>query len=174
MNIEQKLKNPFKPSAVNWRVGSTTKDKAKGIALAYLTSRDVMKRLDEVVGLENWEDSYFETASGRLLCTIKIKIDGEWFSKSDGAGDSAIEGAKGGISDAFKRAAVKFGCGRFLYSKKIQYLDSNELKTIAGKNGATKTSYPYCIDENGNRIYDLTKHINRKLSSKNRKLKSYP
>ena len=38
-----------------------------------------------------------------------------WISKSDGADDSNIEGAKGGLSDAFKRAAVKFGIGRYLY-----------------------------------------------------------
>ena len=142
MNIEQKLKNPFKPSAVNWRVGSTTKDKAKGIALAYLTSRDVMKRLDEVVGLENWEDSYFETASGRLLCTIKIKIDGEWFSKSDGAGDSAIEGAKGGISDAFKRAAVKWGIGRYLYYLPVEWVTLNKYKQIENPPSLPKWALP--------------------------------
>ena len=128
--IEENLKKPFKPSVIHWRVGSTTKDKAKGIALAYLTSRDIMKRLDEVVGFNNWEDSYFETASGRLLCTIRVNIEGEWYSKSDGAGDSAIEGAKGGISDAFKRAAVKWGVGRYLYYLPTEWVALNKYKQI--------------------------------------------
>jgi hypothetical protein len=38
-----------------------------------------------------------------------------WISRCDGADDTNIEGAKGGLSDAFKRAAVKFGIGRYLY-----------------------------------------------------------
>jgi hypothetical protein len=35
--------------------------------------------------------------------------------KSDGAGDSDVEAEKGAVSDAFKRAAVKWGVGRYLY-----------------------------------------------------------
>jgi len=38
-----------------------------------------------------------------------------WVTKSDGADDSSIESAKGGISDSLKRAAVQYGIGRYLY-----------------------------------------------------------
>lgn len=110
-----KLKMPFDPAKVSWRVGSTTQDKTRGMALAYIDARDVMERLDEVCTPGGWEDSYTETAKGRILCTIRIKIDGEWVSKSDGAGDTDVEGDKGAVSDAFKRAAVKWGIGRYLY-----------------------------------------------------------
>ncbi|MFD1104199.1 Rad52/Rad22 family DNA repair protein, partial [Sphingobium olei] len=48
-------------------------------------------------------------------CTIAIKCGDEWISKSDGAGDTDVEGQKGAVSDAFKRAAVKWGVGRYLY-----------------------------------------------------------
>ena len=50
-----------------------------------------------------------------MICELSINIDGTWITKSDGADDSNIEGAKGGISDALKRAAVLFGIGRYLY-----------------------------------------------------------
>ena len=42
-------------------------------------------------------------------------MDGGWVAKADGAGDTAHEAEKGGISDAFKRAAVQWGVGRYLY-----------------------------------------------------------
>lgn len=41
---------------------------------------------------------------------------GQWIDKTDGAEDSDIEAVKGGLSDAFKRAAVKWNIGRYLYS----------------------------------------------------------
>lgn len=117
--IMQQLAAPFDPKAISWRVGSTNGDKTKGLALAYIDARDVMQRLDDVLGVDGWQDSYTETASGRIICTLKIRIIGEWISKSDGAGDTDVEGEKGAISDALKRAAVKCGVGRYLY-----YLDA--------------------------------------------------
>lgn len=106
---------PFSVKRISWRVGSTNQEKTKGIALAYIDARDVMGRLDEVFGMDGWSDSYTETPSGRLVCTLSVLIDGKWINKSDGAGDTQVEGEKGAISDAFKRAAVKFGIGRYLY-----------------------------------------------------------
>ena len=115
MNL-QDLHKPFPANAIHWRVGSTDKSKTRGLALAYLDARNVMERLDDVCGQENWQDSYTETPTGRVLCTISINVDGKWVAKSDGAGNTDIEGDKGGISDAFKRAAVKWGIGRYLYA----------------------------------------------------------
>jgi hypothetical protein len=122
MNTYELLKEPFSEKAVHWRVGQLTKDGTKGSALAYIDARDVMKRLDDVVGFENWSDDYYETKTGRLLCTLSIKIGDGWVSKSDGAGDTNIEGVKGGISDAFKRAAVKWGIGRYLYYLPVKWV----------------------------------------------------
>lgn len=119
------LSAPFPDAAISWRVGSTNIDKktgeprggkpASGIALAYIDARDVQNRLDTVCGVANWSDKYVETEKGRIICTLAIRIDGEWIAKSDGAGDSDVESEKGAISDALKRAAVKWGIGRYLY-----------------------------------------------------------
>lgn len=110
----QKLRAPFPPDRVSWRVGSTTKDKTKGMALAFIDARDVMERLDEVVGPENWQ-CHYPHANGKTVCRIEIKIGGEWVGKEDGAGDTDFEAEKGALSDAFKRAAVRWGVGRYLY-----------------------------------------------------------
>tara|TARA_R100001244_G_scaffold63321_1_gene52669 strand:- start:47 stop:601 length:555 start_codon:yes stop_codon:yes gene_type:complete len=104
----RQLKKPFALSRVKPRKGHG------GGTLHYIDARDVMFRLDEVIGPLNWQDTYKEVM-GRIICTLSIRFGDEWISKEDGAGDTKIEGDKGGISDAFKRAAVKWGCGRYLY-----------------------------------------------------------
>lgn len=105
----------FPRDAIHWRSQTLTRNGDKALALAYLDARDVMDRLDKVCGPEGWQDKYVETVKGRIICSIGIKVNDEWVWKSDGAGDTAVEGEKGGISDALKRAAVKWGIGRYLY-----------------------------------------------------------
>ena len=106
----RKLTEPFPVHVVK------TRDSGKGGIFAYIDARHVMDRLDEVLGPANWEDSYRETPSGRVLCKLSLNIDGQWISKEDGAGETSFEGEKGAISDALKRAAVKWGIGRYLYA----------------------------------------------------------
>lgn len=109
------LSTEFPRDAIHWRAQTLTRNGDKALALAYLDARDVMDRLDEVCGPNNWQDEYTETPKGRIICRIGIKVGDEWVWKSDGAGETAVEGEKGGISDALKRAAVKWGVGRYLY-----------------------------------------------------------
>lgn len=130
LTITERLKMPFSPKRISWRVGSTNKEKTKGIALAYIDARDVMGRLDDIFGIAGWSDSYEETTSGRLICTLSVCLDGVWISKSDGAGDTQVEGEKGAISDAFKRVAVKYGIGRYLYELPTPWVDLDEYKKI--------------------------------------------
>ncbi len=108
------LSRPFDPARISWRIGSTTGDKTKGMALAYIDSRDVQDRLDAVCGIAGWQCRY-PHAGQKTVCAIGVKIDNEWIWKEDGAGDSDVEAEKGALSDAFKRAAVKWGIGRYLY-----------------------------------------------------------
>ena len=110
-SIQAKLAAPFEVHQIHWRVGAMTQDKTKCIPLAYLDARNVMDRLDSVVGVENWQCRY--PFAG--CCDIAIRYDGEWVWKSNGAGESDIEAEKGQYSDAFKRAAVLWGIGRYLY-----------------------------------------------------------
>jgi len=115
------LAAPFAGNKIHWRPGSTTKDKSKAIALAYIDARDVMERLDEVVGPENWQREH--TVDGKfVMCRIGIELHdavahgvSNWVWKQDGAPVTDIEAEKGGLSDAFKRAAVNWGVGRYLY-----------------------------------------------------------
>ena len=105
---EVALKRPFALNKLKWRKGGGSKE------LVYITARDVMDRLDEVFGVEGWQ-SKFEWIGDRMMCKLSCEINEVWITKSDGADDSNIEGAKGGISDSLKRAAVQFGIARYLY-----------------------------------------------------------
>lgn len=133
LTITQRLKEPFDPRVIHWRVGATnakkiqreTGDKnakpTKGIAVAYINSRDVTKRLDDVCG-DLWQDRYpFEGC-----CEIGLKIDGEWLWRSNGAGKTDFEAEKGQYSDAFKRAAVMWGVGRYLYYLENIWVDLDQ------------------------------------------------
>jgi hypothetical protein len=114
-SIYERLAAEFPRSAIHWRSQNLTQSGNKALALAYLDARDVQDRLDQVCTPAGWRNTITETPSGRVICTIEIKIDGEWIGKTDGAGNTAVEGDKGGISDAFKRSAVLWGVGRYLY-----------------------------------------------------------
>ena len=158
MNLSDLFK-PFPASAISWRVGATNGDKTKGLALAYIDARDVMNRLDEVCGADKWQDEYTETPKGRVICRIGIKCGDEWVWKGDGAGDSDVEAQKGAISDALKRAAVKWGVGRYLYdmpatwvaieqrgkTSVIRESEFAKLERVAG--GQTKRQEPAPADE---------------------------
>lgn len=140
--IENKLKAPMD---YKWRIQSINDYKA--ICVAYVDARDVMDRLDEVFGVGGWSDGYFE-ADGKLFCSIDIY----GVSKTDTGSESNVEADKGLVSDAFKRAAVKWGIGRFLYS-----LGMIELKVKKHTNGK---NYP--ADNFGNILWsseDLNKYI---------------
>lgn len=109
------LSAEFPREAISWRAQSVTKEGNKAMALAYIDARDVMDRLDAVCGPENWQDRY-EFHGPRTVCYLSIRVGEEWITKADGAGDSDVEAEKGAISDALKRAAVKWGIGRYLYA----------------------------------------------------------
>lgn len=115
MNILDQLKYPFPVDAIHWRVGSTNGDKTKGMALAYIDARDVMQRLDMVMGAD-WQCRYSHHGPQGTICEVGLYIDGEWRWRSDGAGETDYEATKGAMSDAFKRAAVRWGVGQYLYS----------------------------------------------------------
>jgi hypothetical protein len=118
-----KLKKPFEASDIEWRVGSTSKDKTKGLALAYVTNRAIQNRLDDVFGCFGWRNEYREWKGNSQLCGISVLHDGEWITKWDGASDSNTEATKGGLSDAMKRAGYQWGIGRYLYDLPDVWVD---------------------------------------------------
>jgi len=147
------LKDLTKEIPYQWRVQSFSKNKPACSCVAYIDARDVMNLLDKVVGACNWQDDY-RVVHGQLFAGIGIKCGNDWVWKWDTGTESQTEKEKGIVSDSFKRAAVKWGVGRFLYDLPITYIPANEVKGSG--------NYPYPVDENGKRIYDITKYINER------------
>lgn len=125
--LERELAAPFPHGFVDWRVKIKPRNpqdgKGDAMCLAYLDARAVQHRFDEVCGIAGWQCKHRDGGDGRLTCSIGVFVNGEWVWKSDGAGDrqasqglSEQDANKGDYSDAFKRAAVAWGVGRYLYN----------------------------------------------------------
>jgi hypothetical protein len=105
------LAKPFKPEEV--------KILPKGNKPEYIKRTVVMNRLDEVVGPCNWWDEYSNISDHSAICRLTIRLpDGQELTKCDAGGAAGMSDGgdddKSIITDAFKRAAVKFGVGRYL------------------------------------------------------------
>ena len=137
LKIFKQLKEPFDQRLIHWRPGATTKDNSKCIALAYLNARDVMKRLDDVCGLD-WQCRYpFEGC-----CEIGIKSDEGWVWRANGAGETAIEAIKGQYSQAFVRAGACWGIGRYLYYLENKWVEMDQYKKIINPPELPKWALP--------------------------------
>jgi hypothetical protein len=85
----------------------------------YITARTAMNRLDNVLGPECWWDEY-TPGENSVICKLTVRMpDGSTLTKADAGGYAGMsdqgDDDKSGFSDGFKRAAVKFGVGRYLY-----------------------------------------------------------
>jgi hypothetical protein len=108
----------FKPAVVSG---------TRALALAYVDARVIQDRLDEVLGVEGWQDDYKCLTDGSVVCRLRLRLGDEWVTKVDVGGPSEQpdggDRLKAAFSDALKRAAVKFGIGRYLYRLQPQWVD---------------------------------------------------
>jgi hypothetical protein len=128
--ITQALAAPFDPSEVKFKPAVVSGHRA--LALAYVDARVIQDRLDEVLGVEAWQDEYEILPDGSVVCKLRLRLGDEWITKMDVGGQSEQpdEGdrRKAAFSDALKRAAVKFGVGRYLYRLPSQWVDYDPQK----------------------------------------------
>ncbi len=123
----QRLTDPFPPNDIEWKPGAVTRDKKKGLAMAYITARAVQERLDEVFGPGRWKNEFRAGPEGGVICRIYFKNDdGEWVWREDGADNTEVEAVKGGLSNAMKRAGAALGIGRYLYDMPAQWVPLND------------------------------------------------
>ena len=116
-DIAALLAAPFKPGDVKLKPKLPKGAANRCLALSYVDARVVQDRLDEVVGIDGWQDEYHAAARRlRAMHSSSVKIGDEWIVKTDvGSPSEQSDGGdrlKAAYSDALKRAAVKFGIGR--------------------------------------------------------------
>jgi hypothetical protein len=123
--VTRALAAPFDPSEVKFKPAVVTGSRA--LALAYVDARVIQDRLDDVLGVEGWQDDYECLEDGSVVCRLRLRLGDEWVTKVDVGGPSEQpdggDRLKAAFSDALKRAAVKFGIGRYLYRLPSQWVD---------------------------------------------------
>lgn len=135
--VLSRLSEPFPVDEVKFKPQKVLQGKGTAIAVAFVDARIVADRLNAVVGPENWEDSYepivvteYDSKKdahiqyGGMKCTLTIL----GVTKSDVGSPSMADELKGSASDALKRAAVKFGVGRYMYDLGSMFLKYDEQK----------------------------------------------
>ena len=139
------MENLLQANEISCRVQQISE---KGLSLLlYVTSRDGQKRLDEKFGELGWQDRY-EVIDGDLYCIIYV-WDSEkkmWISKEDVGTASYTAKEKGRASDAFKRACVKHGIGRELYTAPYIWIPSNYCNIKTDSNGKTSTRDKFFVN----------------------------
>jgi hypothetical protein len=124
----------FSPFDVKWRPQGrprTYQQRTTVRVVAYIDARNVMDRLDAVAGPSNWSDDYTPIVLAKetgIKCTLTVCGVSKTGIGETSAGDdnSKVSSAKAGASDALKRAAVKFGIGRYLYGLGTFYVGYDE------------------------------------------------
>lgn len=144
--LRQAIPCKWKPQTANERGCSL---------VAYVDARQVSDLLDEVCGPANWASDY-KVVGDVVYGGVGINTQDGWVWKWDAGTESQMEADKGEASDAFKRAAVKWGVGRFLYDLEI-------VKTKSIRDNRQKWQP---ADDNGKRIWDCTEYVNRQIRGK--------
>lgn len=144
-----KLSLAFEEEEIEWRIQSAgeTKGRIWARVVPYVTNRAVQQRLDDVCGPENWSNEFTKGPDGGVLCGLSIRVpvittnlttgevveSQEFVTKWDGAENTDVEGVRGGLSSAMKRAAVQWGIGRFLYALEEMFANVHEKGRHRGK-----------------------------------------
>jgi hypothetical protein len=128
--VTEALAAPFQRGEVKFRPGATSGNRA--LALGYVDARAIQDRLDDVLGVAGWQDEYECLPDGSVVCRLRLRLGAEWITKMDvgSPSEQPDEGdrRKAAFSDALKRAAVKFGIGRYLYRLPVQWVDFDPKK----------------------------------------------
>jgi len=135
------LAEPFDPSEIKWRVTHSTQDGRRGAVIAFADPRAYTDRLNQIFTPTRWTRSYdVNTVSGvsrmkrdkliptgKVLVTCTLTIHGigchsgggeEWADEQN-----AMTSAE---AQAFKRACICFGLGRYLYNFAEMWVPLNE------------------------------------------------
>jgi len=149
------LAAPFDPREVKFKPAVVNGNRA--LALAYVDARVIQDRLDDVLGVAGWQDEYECLPDGSVVCRLRLRLGDEWITKMDvgGPSEQPDEGdrRKAAFSDALKRAAVKFGVGRYLYRLPSQWVDYDPRKKQFAK---TPTLPPSAIRQPPSAVRQLS------------------
>ena len=136
-----KLRVPFEPSEVLWRVSATSRTKKKGRIVPYADKRSYTDRLNAVCTPAGWSQTLAVTTvspiqrktkagiiqTGKVIVSCTVTILGIGTRESSGEGWADDENAMTRAeAQAFKRACSEFGLGRYFYDFGELWVNLNE------------------------------------------------
>ena len=117
------LAEPFPASSVHWRAGVVSRDRKRAQALPYAEPRAYEDRLNTVCpGL--WSVSFEPWHDARIICELTVA---GLTRASTGEENDGFAPGTAAEAQAFKRACVKFGLGRYLYDVPIKWVPYDEV-----------------------------------------------
>lgn len=129
-DLAARLAAPFDPDDVKLKPQLVKNNRC--LAISYVDVRLVQDRLDQVLGVDGWQDEYQLQPDGSVVCQLRVRIGNDWVTKADVGSPSeqpdSGDRLKAAFSDALKRAAVKFGVGRYLYRLPGEWMDYDPVK----------------------------------------------
>jgi hypothetical protein len=130
--VQMLLEMPFDPSLLSWKPQTVKENRCYPVV--YVDARDVMDRLNWVVGPGNWETKYIPMYDKQSVqCDLTVvfpsgktvtRSDVGSFSEQPDMGDKV----KSAYSDSLKRAAVQFGIGAYFYGIKSEWVNFDQQK----------------------------------------------
>jgi hypothetical protein len=128
--LRQALADPFEMDEVKFKPQTVKGNRA--LVVAYVDARVIQDRLDDVLGVDGWQDECTPLDDGSVMCRLQLRFGNTWIVKCDvGSPSEQPDGGdrlKAAFSDAFKRAAVKFGLARYLYRLEPMWVDYDPVK----------------------------------------------
>lgn len=126
--------------------------------LLYMDARAARRLLNERFGIYGWQLLY-EHVNGQLFAKLGIKDpeSGQWVWKMETGSESAIEGEKGQVSDALKRAVVTLGWDELYSSPDIRfngYSTGNRVQTIEYDTSNRRIIRLVIVDRYGKVVYN--------------------
>ena len=137
------LEDPFDPSEIKWRVTHATRDGSRGAVIAFADPRAYSDRLNQIFTPSGWTRTYEVSAvssvtrmkkdkliqTGKVLVTCTVTIAGLGTHADSGEEWADEENAMtSALAQAFKRACVCFGLGRYLYNFAEMWVPLNEYR----------------------------------------------
>lgn len=126
--------------------------------LLYMDARAARRLLNERFGIYGWQLLY-EHVNGQLFAKLGIKDpeSGQWVWKMETGNESTIEGEKGQVSDALKRAVVTLGWDELYSSPDIRfngYSTGNRVQTIEYDTTNRRIIRLVIVDRYGKVVYN--------------------
>lgn len=157
--IMDQLREPFPPGEMFVKVQTVSKSNPnRGLVVAYIDRTSVQNRLDDVVGIGEWdvdfEDLVVTEKKVVTRATLTVRFPDDKVTRvSDVGVGTGLNAEKGAYSDALKRAGTMLGIGRYLYRLPRTWAD---LERIKGTN-STLPKDPHKIIANMMKEYGKAK-----------------